>query len=145
MLNFTPSEKRAINITVLIILTAGIIQLFQLYSKKEKPYDYADSDSIFSRLTHQYKYSQKSLENGHYLSNGYNEINKSRILELKSININMAKSEELQKLPRIGPAIAKRIIEYRERTGRFKSIDELLNVKGIGKKTLENIKPYLKI
>lgn len=159
MLNFTPSEKRAINLTVIVILAAGIIQLFKPYSKNEIQYDYEASDSIFSRLTHQSKYLKNNPEVGHYVSNGYNgsetnstnfvstedSYDKSKVLKLKSININTALSTELQRLPRIGPAIAKRILEYRDKRGSFKSIEELLNIKGIGEKTLENIKPYLKL
>ena len=65
-------------------------------------------------------------------------------LEEGSIDINQANEKELQKLPRIGPAMAIRIIEYRNVNGPFKSVDELTKVKGIGKKTLELIKPYLR-
>ena len=60
-----------------------------------------------------------------------------------SININKADVEELEKLPRIGPAMAKRIIEYRKLQGSFKSLDDLIKVKGIGQKTLDLIRPYL--
>ena len=56
------------------------------------------------------------------------------------ININTATSQELQTLPRIGPAMAQRIIEYRQTSGRFSTVDELTNVKGIGEKTLEKIR-----
>jgi comEA protein len=52
------------------------------------------------------------------------------------ININTATSVELQSLSRIGPALAGRILTYRESHGPFKSVDELLQVKGIGKRTL---------
>jgi len=61
------------------------------------------------------------------------------------IDINQATVEDLEKLPGIGPKIAKNIIEYREKNGPFKSIEELLKVKGIGPKKLEQIKKYLKI
>uniref|UniRef100_A0A7C4JU80 Helix-hairpin-helix domain-containing protein n=1 Tax=Thermodesulfobacterium geofontis TaxID=1295609 RepID=A0A7C4JU80_9BACT len=61
------------------------------------------------------------------------------------IDINQATVEELEKLPGIGPKIAKNIVEYREKNGPFKSIEELLKVKGIGPKKLEQIKKYLKI
>jgi len=61
------------------------------------------------------------------------------------IDINQATAEELEKLPGIGPKIAKNIIEYREKNGPFKSIEELLKVKGVGPKKLEQLKKYLKI
>jgi competence protein ComEA len=59
------------------------------------------------------------------------------------VNINTAGSEELQLLPRIGPALAERIISFREVNGPFKTVDELVAVKGIGEKSLENLRPYL--
>lgn len=59
------------------------------------------------------------------------------------ININNATSAELQSLNGIGEAYAQRIIEYREANGGFDSIEELLNVKGIGEKRLDNIRPFI--
>lgn len=61
------------------------------------------------------------------------------------IDLNNAGSKELQKLDGVGPAYAERIIEYREKNGGFDSIDELVNVKGIGKKRLENLRPFIKV
>ncbi len=59
------------------------------------------------------------------------------------ININTATEKQLDSLPGIGPGTAKRIIEYREKHGDFKYIDELMNVKGIGEKTFDEIKVYI--
>jgi len=56
------------------------------------------------------------------------------------IDINTATEKELAKLPGIGKAIAKRIVEYREANRGFKSVDELKKVKGIGDKKFEAIK-----
>jgi len=59
------------------------------------------------------------------------------------VNINTAGSEQLQLLPRVGPALAERIIEFREANGLFKSIDELVAVKGIGESSLSRLEPYV--
>jgi competence protein ComEA len=59
------------------------------------------------------------------------------------VNINTADASQLALLPRIGPAAAKRIVEYREANGGFKRTTDLMQVKGIGDKTFELISPYL--
>ncbi len=62
----------------------------------------------------------------------------------KKVNINTATVEELQTLPKIGPKTAEAIVKYREEHP-FESVDDLLNVKGIGEKKLEQIKPYVTV
>lgn len=58
------------------------------------------------------------------------------------VNINTATARELDALPGIGEVIAQRIIDYRNAHGPFQSVDELINVKGIGEKKLADLKPY---
>jgi competence protein ComEA len=53
------------------------------------------------------------------------------------LDLNRASLEELDILPRIGPVRARAILDYREKQGRFESLDDLLNVAGIGAKTIE--------
>lgn len=61
------------------------------------------------------------------------------------IDINTATSEQLQLIPGIGQTIAQRIIDYRAENGNYQSVDDLLNVSGIGEKKLEQMKPYIKV
>ena len=61
------------------------------------------------------------------------------------VNINTATAEELQTLPRIGPAMAQRIIVWREAHGGFRSVDELDAVPGIGPSMLENLRPLVTV
>lgn len=56
------------------------------------------------------------------------------------ISLSSASVEQLDSLPRIGPAIAQRIVDWREARGRFSSVDDLLQIDGIGAKTVENLR-----
>jgi len=64
---------------------------------------------------------------------------------LKSVNINTSNKPDMMKIPGIGPVTAERIILHREDHRLFNSVEELFNVKGIGPKTLEKIRTYIKI
>lgn len=61
------------------------------------------------------------------------------------ININTATQADLETIDGIGPALAERIIEYRKQNGKFKNIDELKSVKGIGDKKFESIKEKITV
>ena len=61
------------------------------------------------------------------------------------ININTATAQQLQLLPGIGETLARRIIDYRETNGDFKSTEELMNVTGIGEKIFDSINDYITI
>jgi competence protein ComEA len=59
------------------------------------------------------------------------------------VNLNTATAAQLETLPGIGPRAAERILEYRQKNGSFKKIEELMNVKGIGEKSFLKLKPLI--
>src|SRR5215213_1332274 len=64
---------------------------------------------------------------------------------IATVNLNTATSAQLEGLPRVGAKAAQRIIEYRQKNGGFKKIEELMNVKGFGEKSFLKLKPYLTV
>ncbi len=61
------------------------------------------------------------------------------------VNINAATLDQLTTLPRIGPSIGQRILDFRKEHGQFKKLEELMNVKGIGPKTYEKLKVLISL
>ena len=73
---------------------------------------------------------------------GLNTEDKDDTDELK-ININTADKKELQKLPGIGESISERIVQYRKENGKFRVIEDIKNVSGVGDSKFNNIKQYI--
>lgn len=67
------------------------------------------------------------------------------VVKAPLVNINTADAELLQTLPSIGPAVAKRIIAYRESVGAFQTKEELMQVGGIGEKAFEKLQDFITI
>lgn len=89
------------------------------------------------------------LKNGGFSGNLTNverdhEENDSRRSVPYLVDINTADVAELGELPQVGPNLARRMIEHRERHGPFRTFDDLLRVKGIGPKTLEALRPHVR-
>src|SRR5881394_20333 len=63
----------------------------------------------------------------------------------KPANINTANAEELQQVPGIGPATAQKILQMRKSYGAFKSVDDLLAIRGLGEKRLDKMRKYLTV
>jgi competence protein ComEA len=56
------------------------------------------------------------------------------------VNLNRASADELQILPGVGPVLAQRMVDWRKAHGRYRTVDDLQGVKGIGKKRLEQLR-----
>lgn len=87
------------------------------------------------------KHNEDYAENSVYFS----EIDYIKANTIIKVNINTADYDELMSLPGIGSTKANAIIEYRNANNGFKSIEEIMNVSGIGEKTFEEIKENLTI
>jgi competence protein ComEA len=61
------------------------------------------------------------------------------------VNLNAASLAQLQTLPGVGASTAQRILDYRQKNGAFKKIEELMNVKGLGEKSFLKLKPLVNV
>jgi competence protein ComEA len=61
------------------------------------------------------------------------------------LNINTATASQLEGLPGVGKATADRIVEYRQKSGGFKKVEELMNIRGIGEKSFLKLKPLVAV
>ncbi|MCR4417576.1 MAG: ComEA family DNA-binding protein [Ignavibacteria bacterium] len=136
--NFFTKEEIKILLFLILFTTGGVIlknfdAIFQIQKPKNQ-FENTDIDSILVAV-----FSDEKIDKSETI------INPKRDNSLKkhSIDLNKATVEELIKLPGIGENTAMKIIEYRQRFGGFKKIEELMRVERIGQKTFEKIKDYL--
>ncbi len=119
-----------------------VVALFFVFSLCLNPLSDASAASSPAQKT------EKSTEKSNKASKKAKDVKKvepqEKLLADKSISINKADKKELMMLPGIGPKMADAIIEYRK-ANKFKSVDDLKNVKGIGDKTFAKLKKYLKL
>jgi competence ComEA-like helix-hairpin-helix protein len=126
--SLTKTERNVLLFLAVALLAGAGIRLYQVSYTPAIQFDYSHSDSTFAAL------SQESDENPDTLSGD----------EAGRLNINVATKEELMDLPGIGEVTADRILKHRDEAGRFTSVEGLRAIKGISKKKLEQIKPFIK-
>jgi competence protein ComEA len=69
----------------------------------------------------------------------------SQATSASALNLNSATSAQLEALPGIGKATAERIVEYRQKNGGFKKVEDLMNVRGVGEKSFLKLKPLITV
>lgn len=155
---FTETE-----IVVILFLSAIFIVgfIYKSFIKDEdtaeyKTFDYSREDSLFlyysnlnpetdprdSLLVSDLELKRNILE---LSEEQYSSQKKSIVLEEKSINLNSATIEQLVQLPGIGEKTAEKIILLRQERGKFRSLEEIMDVKGIGEVKFNKIKNFLYI
>ncbi len=145
MIVLTKSERRALLLVATLLAISAVIQWTGPQAYAPKVFDYTLQDSLFKALSADtlQPVPKSSLIQEQQVKEKSNRKPRSKILKPHSIDINRADSKTLEKLPRIGPKTAQAIIDYRKQHGPFKNIMELDEVKGIGPKTIEKLRPYI--
>ncbi len=158
-IGFTQSEFKIILFIVSAFFVGAVVNLIKEGERKSTllEYNYSKEDSIFLNTDKQVERkdgTEKLLEKGVAskrelldFRNAKNNENKgdnsSTVNEL--ININSATAEQLATLPGIGEKTAQNIINYRSEHGKFKQINDLMNVKGIGKAKFDKLKNIITV
>jgi competence ComEA-like helix-hairpin-helix protein len=148
----TPAESKVVAIAGLLFLLGAGAQRLRL-ARSANPFDYSLVDSTFDAATLRY---MGSAEEEPLAANAAGDDSTGSPADATSaaptvggsapdndgtaVDINTASAAELQRLPRIGPALAERIIDHRRRYGPFRSVQELARVPGIGSKTVDRLR-----
>ncbi|MEK6552150.1 MAG: ComEA family DNA-binding protein [Bacteroidota bacterium] len=158
-IGFTRTETNVIIFILSACLIGLAVNIFKNIKNDQSylEFDYKKQDSLFNAVSNEplagdpikNKEEKKIDSHRELLDFTKEKLTKPKAEKSTSsskiININTATISELSSLPGIGEKTAKGIIEYREKHGRIKNIDELLKVKGIGKAKLSKIKNRISI
>ena len=146
-----PDTKRRMNEMtakkVIALLTASCACLFltmtnPVFAKSTTAKEATTSKSTTAKKTSSKKAtaSKKSTTKKSTTKNKTKKAKKTVKKFSGKVNMNKATAEELMQLPGIGPVKAEKIIKYRKKHGSFKNAEDLMNVEGIGEKTIKTLK-----
>lgn len=154
-LNLTKTELKILGFLLLtLILGVSIKLIFGINEKSELTvYNYEKMDSVFFNIEQNVDNNSEIINKNvdykqevfDFNNRSFNKIYTKRLPAEKSINLNKATKQELMNLPGIGEKTAESIIALRNKLNGFKKPEDLLKVKGIGSKKLDNIKKYIYI
>ncbi len=141
MISFTPQERKAIIFLTTILIIGSGITLYKKYHSDFAPELLWKPKAVYSESRLNASPRTIPVDSA---SKTENKVDSSYSPKTAyPLNLNSATQYELEKLPAIGPVLAKRIIDYRVQNGGFKKIEEIQKVQGIGKKIFEAIKSQI--
>ena len=167
-ISFTKSEIQVILFIIIVVTTGFVVKYYkQVFAlSPEIIYDYSETDKKFrglsvnslkdsslnlsesadnsyiaeKELSEKIRVSEDSLIKKQKINNEEFPVNE----DIEIVNLNTATTEQLIDLPGIGESTAEKILAFRDEKKGFKKKEDLMNVKGIGKKKFEAIKNYIK-
>ncbi len=163
-LQITRRERMAISIMAFSVIILFILAPILGHIYKKQQYDYSELSTLFLAQSKAFE-EEKQFEEEQllFLHDDVNQIDNNNVIsETENIaenpiapeitptntaivNINTANLEELTSLYGVGTVTAQRIIDYRNENGGFNTLKEITNVKGIGEKTYDKIKPFIEL
>lgn len=128
---FTKNEQKVFLFLAVVFLAGVAIKVYKAYVVPDRAtqFDYSQSDSVFAARSQVLQTASDSSV----------AVAKT----ITRIDINSATIQQLVQLPGIGNATAERILLYRNENGKFKGIQNLKDVKGIGDKKFKKLKPFI--
>ena len=147
MLGFTKQEQLVVLFLLVTLLIGATGRIYQELADDGLAESLPDS-TFTARFR---KHFDESRQNGYTITGshaGAIDDSSQAVTGLNTggvfqINLNTATVAELQSIPNIGPVLAGKIVDFRKNSGGFTSINDLISVNGIGKATLNKIRPYL--
>jgi len=145
LFGFSRNELKVVLFLALTFLAGLAIRWTKSLHDEPGEFDYSKEDSVFLERSQQFLLSRPSEDSTATRPRRKAKQQPEEKLKPNSIDINNASKDQLMRLPGIGEAYAERIILYRDDHGPFRSVEELGHVKGIGKKTIARLRPFVTI
>ncbi|MFH5831449.1 ComEA family DNA-binding protein [Halalkalibaculum sp. DA384] len=163
-LRITRQERVTLSVLIMVLLVISLVNVFLEPQPAAEAGDYAEIKREFDRKTKliarqeaelMRRYNPGPVEVRPAVTSAdtipvpedttTKEPGKGAGNDTTRININTASVQKLQELPGVGPVYARRIVAYRDSSGKFQTIRELVKIKGIGEKRLENMESMIEL